>query len=199
MLPRAVQEAPAGPLLAVSDSGASPVLKLAVPNREILVGTPDDPFGRVDMPASIAAVILDGMLERTGRPSRLLGEARQWLAPGGILVVTVRADRPFRRSRSDDRTCVFPGQTLASLLFRSGFEKPEFYRYGDTRLVVARRSALEPPPDRPLRLSVILPVYNEAETFEKTMDLVLAKEIPGIEIDVVIVESHSTDGTRKKS
>ena len=59
----------------MSDSGASPVLKLAVPNREILVGTPDDPFGRVDMPASIAAVILDGMLERTGRPSRLLGEA----------------------------------------------------------------------------------------------------------------------------
>ena len=94
---------------------------------------------------------------------------------------------------------MFPGQTLASLLFRSGFEKPELSpRDGDTRLVVARRER----PRAPAR-SAAAPFgdpsrTDPAETFEKTMDLVLAKEIPGIEIDVVIVESHSTDGTRWK-
>jgi len=46
-------------------------------------------------------------------------------------------------------------------------------------------------------LSVIVPVYNERATFVELMERVLAKSIDGISIEVVIVESNSTDGSRE--
>jgi SAM-dependent methyltransferase len=52
--------------------------------------------------------------------------------------------------------------------------------------------------ERPARrLSVIVPAYNEAGTFRELTARVLAKQIPGLDIEVVIVESGSTDGTRE--
>ena len=48
------------------------------------------------------------------------------------------------------------------------------------------------------KLSVVLPAYNEAATFEPLMEAVLHKEVPfGLDIEVVVVESNSTDGTRQ--
>jgi len=46
-------------------------------------------------------------------------------------------------------------------------------------------------------LSVIVPVYNEASTVAELLDTVLAKKIEGIDIEVVIVESNSSDGSRE--
>ncbi|MBU6410627.1 MAG: glycosyltransferase [Verrucomicrobia bacterium] len=46
-------------------------------------------------------------------------------------------------------------------------------------------------------LSVIVPAYNEAATFCALMDALLARELPDLHIEVVVVESHSTDGTRE--
>jgi glycosyltransferase involved in cell wall biosynthesis/SAM-dependent methyltransferase len=46
-------------------------------------------------------------------------------------------------------------------------------------------------------LSVVLPAFNEAATFEPLMESVLRKEVPGLDIEVVLVESNSTDGTRQ--
>ena len=63
-------------------------------------------------------------------------------------------------------------------------------------VAIARRSALAPPDKRQLRLSVIVPVYNEKATFRELLELLLAKAIPGFEIEICIVESNSTDGTR---
>jgi Glycosyl transferase family 2 len=198
---RALRRAPAGPVLVASDFGRSDFQALAMPGRDTIVGIPEDPFGELHEPAALAAVVLDGILERTASPSELLGEARRSLRPDGVLVVTVGASGRERRQVSNprqDRATAFPGQTLASLLFLCGFGDPEFHSAGDERLVIARRTAPCPPPERPYRLSVIMPVYNEGDTFEKTIELVLAKEIPGVEIDVIIVESRSTDGTREK-
>jgi len=48
----------------------------------------------------------------------------------------------------------------------------------------------------PCTLSVIVPVYNEGATARQTLDALLAKAIPGVHFEVVIVESNSTDGTR---
>ena len=64
-------------------------------------------------------------------------------------------------------------------------------------LVTAKRSAERPPTERNHRLSVIVPAYNERGTFKKTLDLVLSKEIPGVDFEVIVVESNSTDGTRE--
>ena len=49
---------------------------------------------------------------------------------------------------------------------------------------------------RPL-LSIIMPVYNERPTFPITMGAVVAKEVPGVDKEIVVVESNSTDGTRE--
>ena len=43
-----------------------------------------------------------------------------------------------------------------------------------------------------------MPVYNEARTLDEALALVVAKEIPGVDIQIIIVESNSTDGSREK-
>jgi Glycosyl transferase family 2 len=63
-------------------------------------------------------------------------------------------------------------------------------------VAIARRCALAPPAERPLRLSVVMPVYNEKETFCEVMEALVAKTITGFEIEICLVESNSTDGTR---
>ena len=49
---------------------------------------------------------------------------------------------------------------------------------------------------RQAKLSVIMPVFNERSTFPTSSTQLTAKQIPGVEIEFVIVESNSTDGTR---
>lgn len=51
-------------------------------------------------------------------------------------------------------------------------------------------------PRRPL-LSVIVPAYNEVRSFETLMENLLRKEVPGLDMEVIVVESNSTDGTRE--
>jgi hypothetical protein len=64
-------------------------------------------------------------------------------------------------------------------------------------VAIARRSALAPPNERLLRLSVVMPVYNEKKTFREVVELLLAKTILGFEIEICLIESNSTDGTRE--
>jgi glycosyltransferase involved in cell wall biosynthesis len=55
------------------------------------------------------------------------------------------------------------------------------------------------PETRPLpwRLSVVMAVYNEVETVATAIERVLDVEIEDVEIELVVVESNSTDGTRE--
>jgi glycosyltransferase involved in cell wall biosynthesis len=46
-------------------------------------------------------------------------------------------------------------------------------------------------------LSVIVPVFNERATVEPALAQLLAKEVPGVAIEIIIVESNSTDGSRE--
>ncbi len=46
------------------------------------------------------------------------------------------------------------------------------------------------------RLSVIVPVYNEAATFVELIEQLLAKTITGVDMEIIVVESNSTDGSR---
>ena len=45
-------------------------------------------------------------------------------------------------------------------------------------------------------LSVIVPIYNEAATVRQSLDAILAKSVPGWTLQIIMVESNSTDGTR---
>lgn len=52
-------------------------------------------------------------------------------------------------------------------------------------------------PALPRTLSVIVPAYNEVLTAREALAAIVAKRIPGWELEIIIVESNSTDGTRE--
>jgi len=60
-------------------------------------------------------------------------------------------------------------------------------------MVFSRKSELRPQ----AVLSVIVPAFNEVKTFSALMDTLLRKELPSLQIEIIVVESNSTDGTRE--
>ncbi len=48
-----------------------------------------------------------------------------------------------------------------------------------------------------MKFSIIVPVYNERATVGALLDRVLATQIHGVEKEIIIVEGHSSDGTRE--
>ena len=48
-----------------------------------------------------------------------------------------------------------------------------------------------------MRLSVIVPAYNEITTIEQILNRIRAQKIQEIEIEIVVVDDGSTDGTRE--
>jgi 2-polyprenyl-3-methyl-5-hydroxy-6-metoxy-1,4-benzoquinol methylase len=62
-------------------------------------------------------------------------------------------------------------------------------------MALARKCERRPQPV----LSVIVPAYNEINTFGALMDSLLSKEIPDLRLEIIIVESNSTDGTRESA
>jgi len=67
--------------------------------------------------------------------------------------------------------------------------------YDRRRLATVLISASAAPALRQPRLSIVMPVYNERATFQAAFDAVLAKDLAGVEKEIIIVESGSTDGT----
>lgn len=59
----------------------------------------------------------------------------------------------------------------------------------------SQRPALAPLPARP-KLSVLVPVFNERNTVQTALDALLAKRIVGWDLEIIIIESNSTDGSR---
>lgn len=61
--------------------------------------------------------------------------------------------------------------------------------------LLAMHARAEAPPARP-KLSIIVPVFNEVKTFAETFERVYGTMIEGVDREIVIVESNSTDGSR---
>ena len=51
-------------------------------------------------------------------------------------------------------------------------------------------------PPTPLTLSVIVPIFNEAATLRTALDAIVAKSVANWEIELILIESNSTDGSR---
>jgi SAM-dependent methyltransferase len=60
-------------------------------------------------------------------------------------------------------------------------------------VVLARKSIVR---DRPL-CSIVVPAFNEEKTFPVLMESVLAHQVPGMDTEVIVVESNSGDATRE--
>ncbi len=59
--------------------------------------------------------------------------------------------------------------------------------------VVSARAVTRP--SEPV-VSIVVPVFNEASTFGDMMEGLIAKPLPGLRKEIIVVESNSTDGSR---
>jgi glycosyltransferase involved in cell wall biosynthesis len=114
----------------------------------------------------------------------------------------IRITRDYRRYSLQhlyDRACAYP-KTAVTRLIRAvchGIPVPLRrslrFRVAASGIVVTARCAERRPRQQ---LTIIMPVYNERATVATTLNAVIAKEIPGVDKEVIVVESNSTDGTR---
>ncbi len=162
-------------------------------------------------------VVAFDVLERDPDPLALAERLRGLVGEGGALVAATPSldSRSARRARASwpelgsKASWWLSPDTLQLLLTRAGFggfatvvdaqdvgraSDPALRAFFDSRVALVAR-----PVERDLghRLSVVIPVYNEAATCGELIDRVLAKQIPGVEIEAVIIESNSTDGSRE--
>lgn len=92
----------------------------------------------------------------------------------------------------------FPVRGLTPLMKFAGRVLPKKTQLRHRRIVasgiiaLSKKSAVRPQQ----MLSVVVPAFNEAKTFTSLMDLLLQKELPDLQIEIIVVESNSTDGTR---
>lgn len=70
--------------------------------------------------------------------------------------------------------------------------QPRFFRSSG---IIA--CAIRGPRHASRRLSIIVPVYNEAATVTELLRLLEAKTLEGLEKEIILVESNSTDGSRE--
>jgi glycosyltransferase involved in cell wall biosynthesis len=123
-------------------------------------------------------------------------QAYRSLVPGGLLVLRIRQGQVGTRGPKG-KTVDSTVDELGVGLFQAGFVDTRFVTSPSGELTVLAHRGLGPPPtERAQVLSVILPAYNEKSTFATVMDALVAKTIPGVEIEIIVVESNSTDGTR---
>jgi len=148
--------------------------------------------------AYAAAVCVD-VLDRAFDPSTLLDSLKGRLRDEAtVAFVHASLDGPNAPRRGtawpgfrSDAVRYFGVDTLQSLLVRHGFRDAVTLR-GEDLTVISR---VAKPIDR-YRLSVIVPVFNERSTFRLMMDQLVAKEIDGVDIEIIVIESNSTDGSR---
>ena len=129
---------------------------------------------------------LESALARAGFEHIRIARGRKTLSPDYVL-------HHFER---------FPVPVLSPIGRATGALLPRALRRQRLRVVasgvdaVARRAGTVPIDRRVGRVSVVMPVFNEKRTFPEVIDRLLAKEISDLDIEIVIVESNSTDGTR---
>jgi hypothetical protein len=78
-----------------------------------------------------------------------------------------------------------------------------FFRVSRNGLATADRGKSQNPlggvgREEEILLSVVIPIYNEADTWREIVDRVAAVNLPGITKQIILVDDGSTDGTRKQ-
>jgi Glycosyl transferase family 2 len=131
---------------------------------------------------SAVALILED--SHTQELERILATIAPLLRPDTTLVATLPA------SREGDPN------SIHLLLLRSGYDRVWIHSHRRTLRISAKRAAAP----RTARIcSIIVPVYNEKNTFPELMRTLLAKRLDhlGLEREIILVESNSTDGSRE--
>ena len=155
----------------------------------------DEPFD--------ACVLLD-VLGENAHPAEQLSRVHRLLDTDGLLLLSLPTlDSPEAHTQKihwaqfrTHRVVYFDTHNLAALLVRTGFRDILTWPEPDGIVALCRKTD-QAELDRQPRLSIVLPVYNERSTFDQLINTVLEKDFEGLELEIVIVESNSTDGSRE--
>lgn len=93
----------------------------------------------------------------------------------------------------------YPIPGISQLMKLSSILLPRFLRSKPISVVASGVVIMSRKKEIPARrkLSVVIPAFNEKATVKKVIDGLLAKKFAGLDLEIVIVESGSTDGTRE--
>jgi hypothetical protein len=153
-------------------------------------------------PAAYDAAVMLHQLQTQPAPGELLRRTRAALRPGAPLLLTVPRVNlwpatSFGRRQPEWRTgnrWYFDETTIQLLLLRYGFHEVLVRKLAaSSMLVTAVRDEV---PARP-KCSIVVAAFNENRTFPVLMDALLNKAIPGVDREIIVIESNSTDGTRE--
>ncbi len=132
------------------------------------------------------SLTMQSMLFRAGFEHVQISPGRKWLSPEYVVEHFQRFPLPL----------VSPVTRLANRVVPAAVRQRRVSVVASGINVLASRSTQPPPGERLETLSVVMPVYNERATFPEVIQQLLAKRIPGLALEIIIVESNSTDGTR---
>jgi len=142
-------------------------------------------------PGAYDAAIMLHQLQRQPAPGELLETTCMALRPGAPLLLTVpRVD--LRRAKPSGDLWYFDETTIQLLLLRRGFRDVLVRKTTASGLLVTAVRGERPA--RP-KCSVLVAAFNESRTFPVLMDALLKKDLPGIDREIIVIESNSTDGT----
>ena len=150
----------------------------------------------------VDAYVLFGVLGEVAHPLEQLSSVGKVLKPGGLLLLTVPTVDSVQARRQESRWAEFASQRitffsqhgLSALLVRAGYDNIMAWPEHNGLTVLCQKEADKK--DR-VRLSIVLPVYNERATFEQLIETVLEKTFDRMEREIIIVESNSSDGSRE--
>jgi hypothetical protein len=138
-----------------------------------------------------AAVVLILEGSRAGELEPTVAAIAPQLAPGTSLVVLAAPAPPSRRTHAaGDR------ESAHLSLLRSGYDRVWVHSHRKTLCISAKRACAA----RAIKTcSILVPVFNEKDTFPELMRTLLAKRLDhlGLEREIILIESNSTDGTRE--
>jgi len=151
-----------------------------------------DPAASTDNlpPAAYDAAILLDRLQTQLAPGELLRTLHAALRPGAALLLTLPRLKPWPAGNR----WYFDPTTIQLLLLRYGYHQVLVRRAGASGLLVTALTC--PLPARP-KCSILVAAFDESRTFPLLMDALLKKEILGVDREIVVIESNSTDGTRE--
>jgi Glycosyl transferase family 2 len=133
-------------------------------------------------------LILDGS---AGEFESTLTAIAPRLAPGTLLVVfTLLARRSGRAHAAGNR------DSAHLSLLRSGYDSVWVHSHRK-RLCISAQRGFAAPAIR--TCSILVPVFNEKDTFPELMRTLLAKRLDhlGLQREIILIESNSSDGTRE--
>ena len=158
--------------------------------------------------SSFETVTIIASLNHIPNRAEALREIRRVLTPNGKVLITMigpfigwfahvffRHDEKVRGGFGENEKKGIDREEMRGLLTETGFRivKERSFELGLNSLFIAHKQIDPLEKQRRLKLSIIIPVYNEQSTVAEVVSRVCAVELPGIDKEIVIVDDGSHD------